>query len=163
MKPAVILPLALVLAFLIALPVSAAPPVIETGSFTDDFLMEDPAPCPGIEIWDRQEGVYQDTYFFDNQGNLLRIHNHWLGSDTLYNPANPGVEFSGQFSFNHWYDALTGQDTYSGNAWNLTAPGYGGILKDVGHFDTATGQFVGRHDFSDPEALARFCAIMVGG
>lgn len=161
MKWTAVLPLALVLALVLVVPVTAAPPVVYTGEWDENYEITDPAPCSDFDVWDHTVGVYRDTYYYDGQGNLLRIHSHWSGTDTVYNPDN-GIEFSGRFSVNWWYDALTGEETYSGQAWNITAPGYGAILKENGHNDTATGQLVGQHDFSDPEALARFCAIMAG-
>lgn len=162
MKFAVVLPLALVLALLVAVPVSADKPVVTTGTWVEDWIVTDPAPCPDFDVWDHEVGVFRETRYFDKQGNLLRTHYHWSGTDTVYTLDFPGIEFTGRFSTSYWYDEYTGEETYSGQAWNITAPGYGVILKEVGHYDTATGKLVGQHDFSDPEALARFCTIMRG-
>jgi hypothetical protein len=165
MKPGFVLPLALAFALLVAVPVSAAPPVIVTGTFEVDYPVElDPWPCPGIEIWDHEVGTYRLTSYFDNEGNLLRIQAHYLGVDNFYNPANPDIVLSGHFSGTGEIDPNTEElMLIRGAPYHITVPGYGTVLVRAGRWlQYPNGQVAGKNSLLDPKDVAQFCSLLAG-
>lgn len=163
MKRVLILPLVLVLALLIAVPVSAGPPVIETGEFDIDFVPFDPSPCPGIEIHDPEVATYRMTSFFDNQGNLVRVRTHYIGVDHLYNPLNPDVVLTGSFSGSQEFDLRTGEESVSGLPFHITVPGYGTVLVRAGRWSVyPSGHLAGKDSLFDPEDMEQLCSLLAG-
>lgn len=165
MKPRLVLPLAIVLVLLLVVPASAEPPVIVTGEAVEDFPPYVPSPCPGFEVWDREVYTFRQTSFFDNDGNLLRIETHYIGTDNFYNPANPGVELSGHFSGTLEYDARTGEMTARGLAVNITVPGYGVVLMRSGlwaSFPNPDIHVAGKDSLEDPKDMEQFCSLLAG-
>jgi hypothetical protein len=161
MKPAFILPLALVFALLIVVPVAADRPVVQVYEWTGNSEMTDPRSCAGIEVWDRSVGTTYETSYFDNQGNLRRILTHYTGTDNLYNPLNTGVELSGHFSVHVLYDARTGEETIWGHPYGITVPGYGTVAVVAGRM-FPDGRFVGRNSFADPKDMEQLCSLLAG-
>jgi hypothetical protein len=164
MKPAVVLPLALVFALLVAVPAFAAPPVIETGSFDDDYMPPDYQVCPGIEVWDHEVLTFRQTTYFDKEGNVESIKIHFVGTDTYHNPANPGVELSGHFSATTEVDLQTGEFiNLSGIPVHITVPGHGTVLVRAGLWSRyPNSHFAGKDSFEDPEDIAVFCSLLAG-
>jgi hypothetical protein len=161
MKPTIVLPLALVLALLLAVPVYADKPIVTTGDWDITWLVTDPPPCPGIDVWDRSVTTYRETSFFDNQDNLLRKETHMQGTDTLFSPQNPGVELTGPFSTISRYDALTGEEHLNGTGWHINVPGRGVVFLAAGHM-FPDGRFVGRSSWLEPDGWAEVCALLRG-
>lgn len=161
MKPAVVLALALVFALLIAVPASAAPPVVETGGMDMDYVAFDPSPCPGIEIRDHEVLTYRMTFFSDNQGNPVRTQIHIEGTDKFYNPANPDVVLSGHFVANFDINELTGEQSEHGVPYHITVPGYGTVLLRAGLWDF-DGHTAGKDSLLDPQDMEQFCSLLAG-
>jgi hypothetical protein len=161
MKPAVVLPLALTLFLLLAIPVAAAPPVVETGTFEDDYVPWDPSPCPGIVVRDHEVGTYRLTTFFDNTGNPVRFQWYIEGFDNLYNPANPDVVLSGHFVHNVQFDARAGAESHTGIPIHITAPGYGTVMVLAGRWSQfPNGHLAGKDSFNSPTDMAQFCSLL---
>jgi hypothetical protein len=161
MKPSFALLLATALVLLLAVPVSATPPVVQTGSGDIDYVAFDSEPCPGIVIRDHEVYTYTITSFFDNQGNLVRTQIHAIGTDNLYNPLNPDVVLSGHFVHNFLIDERTGEQTDFGVPYHITVPGYGTVLVEAGRW-FPDGRSVGKHSFGDPKDLEQFCSLLAG-
>jgi hypothetical protein len=151
----------LLLTLVAAVPVAAAPPVVDTGSFDEDFADDLPL-CPGIVLRDHSVGTYRDTSYFDNQGKLLKYHHSWSGVDNLYNAANPNLVLSGHFSANYFYNAVTGEESAPGTFWSITVPGYGTVFKEAGLWKSRTDRLVGIHTSLDPEKMALLCSLLGG-
>jgi hypothetical protein len=160
MKAKVVVPLALVFVLLAAVPIYAAPPVIESGRF--DVVFPDEFTCPGFTVSDNMVGLWRTTTFYDRQGRPIEQFNHFVGTDNLFNPANPSVVLSGNFSSHDNWNLLTGEYTWQGTSWSIKIPGYGMVIKQAGLYKDSTGRLVGIHTVFDPEALAELCALLAG-
>jgi hypothetical protein len=143
-----------------AVPVYAGKPDVETGAFDDDWAF-DPPICQGIEVRDNDVGSYRTTFYYDDQGNLLWLENHWSGIDHLYNPANRDVVLTGHYSAHYRYDARTGEETVNGIVFNITVPGYGTVLLEAGRTGPS-GRTVGKHSSMDPKDMEQLCSLLVG-
>ena len=161
MKKLVVLLAVLLLTLVAAVPVAAAPPVVDAGSFDEDFADDLPL-CPDIVLRDHSVGTYRDTWFYDNQGKLLRYQSSWSGVDNLYNAANPDLVLSGHFSAHYIYNAVTGEESYPGTFWSITVPGYGIVFKEAGLWKSRTDRLVGIHTSLDPEKMALLCSLLGG-
>jgi opacity protein-like surface antigen len=158
-----ILLLALVLALLVAVPVFADPPVIDTGSYDNDYVQ---APefqvCPGIDLWDHIVATWRQTTYFDKAGNVTSIKIHFTGTDTFHNPAKPGFELRGKFSATLGVDLQTGEFTSArGLAAHIIIPGHGTALVESGFWSRyPTIHEAGKDSFNDPDDLAAFCSYL---
>jgi hypothetical protein len=161
MKAKVVVPLALVFVLLAAVPIYAAPPVIESGRF--DVVSDDEFTCPGspgFGVSDHMVGLWRTTTFYDREGHQIEQFNHYVGIDNLFNPANPSVVLSGNFSSHDNYNLVTGEYTWEGSSWAIKIPGYGMVIKQAGLYKDSTGRLVGIHTVFDPEALEQRCALL---
>jgi len=165
MKKLAVLFLVLLLVLLAAVPVYAAPPVVETGAMYMDYVAFDPSLCPGVEIRDHEVLTFRQTTYFDKKGNVASIKIHFVGTDTYYNPANPGVELSGHFSATTEVDLQTGEFIHaSGIPVHITVPGYGTVLVRAGLWSRyPNSHFAGKDSFDDPKDIAAFCSLLAGG
>jgi hypothetical protein len=156
--------LALALSLLFAVPALAGPPVIETGEEVLDYLPPQFQVCPGIEVWDHEVYSYRQTAFFDNQGTLLRIRLHLVGTDHFYNPENPGVVLAGSYSASADIDLQTGElINGAGTPVHITVPGYGTVMLRAGFWSRwPDSQFGGKNSIEDPDDLAAFCSLLAG-
>jgi hypothetical protein len=161
-KPALLL--ALALALLLAVPVSADGPVVYTGTWEDDYIPEAYQVCPGMELRDHEVLTYRETHYFDNEGNLTSIKIHFLGTDNWYNPQNPGVELSGSFSATTEVDLQTGEYINAhGLPVHITIPGYGTALVRAGFWSRyPNSHLAGKDSFEDPDDIAAFCSYLAG-
>lgn len=164
MKPAVVLPLAFVLLLLMVIPVSAAPPIIETGHWDFPPVEVWPGICPGIVVIDHEVIDYRYTTYFDNQGNVKSIRLFVQGTQTYYNEANPEVQLIGKSAGSGDIDLNTGlYRTVSGLVSNLTYPGYGTVLVVSGHWEIyPDGHVGGKYSIEDPEDIEQFCSLLSG-
>lgn len=162
MKLAFALPLTLVLALLVVVPAAAAPPVISSGTFENDYLAFDPSPCPGFDVWNHEVGTYHEIDYYDNQGNLVRVRIHFKGSDYFYNPANPDKVLSGAFSGVTEVDLNTGEFVLSsGLTIHITEPGYGTVMQRVGRWTRyPDAQLGGKNSLLVPSDVEQFCALL---
>ena len=158
--------LTLVLLVLLALTptgaASAAAPVV----VTDSVDVDEPTafqPCPGIEVRDHEVFTVRVTYYFDNDGNMLRFKYHAIGTDNFYNQQNPGVVLSGSFTHNGEIDLRTGESKSTGIPIHITVPGYGTVLVLAGHWSVfPDDHLAGKDSFEDPEDIAVFCSLLAG-
>ena len=163
MKKLAVLLAVLLLTLVAAVPVAAAPPVVKAGSFDDIFEVADPVPlCSGIVVMDHSVYTYRDTYYYNNQGQLIRYHSEWSGMDNLYNAANPDFVLSGHFSANYFVNYVTGEESAPGTYWSITVPGYGTVFKEAGLWKSRTDRLVGIHTSLDPEKMALLCSLLGG-
>lgn len=161
MKAVRVFPLVLVVVLLVAAPVSAAPPVVETFEFEWDYVPFDRSPCPGIEIRDHEVGTYRVTSYSDNQGNVVRTQIQIAGTASLYNPANPEVVLSGSFVHNIFIDLRTAEVFHFGAPYHITAPGYGTVLVAAGRWFT-DGRMVGKHSITSATDMEQLCSLLAG-
>lgn len=155
--------LAFVLMLLVAIPVSAAAPIVETGTYEQDYMPFGPSLCPGIEVWDHEVGTYRMAAFYDNKGNLLEVRTKYSGTDNFYNPANPGVVLSGDYAGTIVYDARTGRTYGYGLAAHITMPGYGTVLLRAGNWSAFHDeQRAGKDSFDSAEDMEQFCSYLAG-
>jgi hypothetical protein len=158
MKRLAVVLLVLLLTFVFAVPIYAAPPVITSGDF--DVFSDEEITCPGFTVRDHMVGKWRTTSFYDNQGQLREEFNHYVGTDNLYNKDNPSFVLSGHFSSHDNYNKLTGEYTWEGTSWSIKLPGYGMVIKQAGLYKDSTGRLVGIHTNFDPEAIARLCSLL---
>lgn len=161
MKRAFVLPITLLLVLLFVVPVTAAPPVISTGTFDDDYPAFEPSPC-GFAVRNHEVGIYQSFAFYDNQGNLERLRFHFKGSDHFYNPANPAKVLSGTFSGVTEVDLNTGEFVLSsGLTIHITEPGCGTVMQRVGRWTRyPDAQLGGKNSLLVPSDVEQFCALL---
>jgi hypothetical protein len=143
--------------------VSAAPPVIENGTWESDGPLYI-QPCPGFVLWDHEVGTYHLTSYFDNQGNLTAAKVHFQATDNFYNPDNPGVVLSGLFNVTAEVDLQTGDlINMSGLDVHITIPGYGRVAFLTGHWLRYPDiQLGGLDSFQNPKDMAVFCSMLAG-
>ena len=165
MKKLAVLFLVLLLVLLAAVPVYAAAPVIEIGTFDGHYMPPDYQLCPGLEVWDHEVLTFRQTTYFDKEGNVASIKIHFVGTDTYYNPDKPGVELSGHFSATTEVDLQTGEFIHaSGIPVHITVPGYGTVLVRAGLWSRyPNSHFAGKDSFDDPKDIAAFCSLLAGG
>ena len=158
-----VLLLVLVFPLLVAVPVSAAPPVFESGSFAEDSAVFDVSPCD-FEVRDYEVANIRQTSYFDNEGNLVRVKMHLSGTDRVYNAENPEFFLTGSFAGSGEVDLETGELVFvSSIPWQITAPGYGTVLVRAGrwlHFPD--DQVAGRNSFVIASDIAQLCEALGG-
>jgi len=162
MKRILALVLALGITLLVAIPVSAAPPVVYTGGDdVDDEVID--SVCPDIVVKNHEVFTYRMMVWTDDNGNTLKVESHFSGIDNFYNPANPDVVLSGSFTGVYHYDARTGKDFTTGVPWHITAPGYGTIRLRAGRWSgLEVEKLSGKDSFLSPTDLAQFCSCLAG-
>ena len=161
MKKVFTLPFALVFALLVAFPVSAAAPIIETGGFDINYSAFDPQPCPGVDIWDHEVATYRMMSYFDEQGNLLRTQTHYQGTDNLYNPLKPSVVLSGDFNGTMRFDTTTGLFSGTGIPFHIVVPGYGTVMVRAGRWlEYPNVHVAGKDSEFDPKDLQQLCSLL---
>ncbi len=163
MKRTFALLLALVLALVIVVPVSADPPDVQVVTAEENYLAFDHSICPDIAIWDRELYTLRFTSYFDNQGNLVRVTIHGSGIDHFYNPENPGFELTSQhFVGNLEVDLQTGAWVNGrGVPYHLTVPGFGTVLLRAGLWTVyPDGHIAGKDSETDPKDMAQFCSLL---
>jgi hypothetical protein len=157
---------AVMLILLVFMPVGtvfADPPVTYSGPWEDDYI-SDNFHCPGIDVWDHEALTWRETDFYDKQGNVVKVQIFYIGTDTFYNPLNPGVELSGHFTATAEIDLLTGETINArGVPLKITIPGHGTALVRAGFWSHYP--FVhdaGKDSFQDPGDMAAFCSYLTG-
>ena len=162
-KKAFAVPLVFVLVLLVALPVTAAPPVFETWPLYDESHLSFDRSLCGFEVWDHEVATFQVKYFSDNQGNVQRIQMHVDGIDNFYNPANPNVVLSGKFVGTLVFDADWNVVSAQGVPYHITAPGYGTVMVRAGKWVVyPDSQIAGKNSLLDPKDVQQFCSILAG-
>jgi hypothetical protein len=164
MKPGFVLSLALMFALLVVVPVSAAPPVFQDGSWEGDWFWPAGTLCPGFAVKDHMQITYRQMTYLDNTGNVVRIQKHFSGIDNFSNADNPGIVLTGRTATLGGIDPNTLGDTYAkGLTFHITVPGYGTVLVAAGLWSQFPAVHIaGKDSFSNPEDLAQFCSALAG-
>jgi len=154
--------LVLGITFIIAISVSAAPPVVENGGADIDYEVTDSV-CPGIIVNNHEVFTYRQITWYDNLDNPVKIETHFSGTDNFYNPANPGVVLSGHFTGNYRYNVVTGEEATTGVPWHITVPGYGTVRVRAGRWSGAEGlHLAGKDSFVSAIDTEQFCSCLAG-
>jgi hypothetical protein len=124
--------LALVLTAAVVAPALATPP-----NFIDivlDYTHTDVTSCE-FEITHHVYGVLRGQDFFDNDGNLTRLHDIWGGVKQTWsaNGKTLDVQVSGPGHFRILSDTLLIQESH-GTATVITIPGHGIVYGRRGYF-----------------------------
>jgi hypothetical protein len=127
-----------VLVALISISVASADQPVFAGPFTfsSTVLVAD---CGAFLVLDHFTGVVRFQLLFDKDGAPVRFFLDFSGTDTFTNSVT-GKGFTEKFHYRQIVDIDT--STNVGVAVNLTIPGEGAVLQDVGRiiFDLATGE-----------------------
>jgi|WetSurMetagenome_2_1015567.scaffolds.fasta_scaffold456303_1 hypothetical protein len=158
MKKLAVLLVILLITMAAAIPVYAAPPVVETGNIDKEVPFLD---CGDFAVVDHVLGTYRSTSFADNQGTLLKIVTISNGTDNLYNPDNSSVVLTGHFTSVDTDNKVTGEWTSSGTFFSINIPDYGKVLKGAGRYRASTDRFVGVWTLND-ESAELVCATLAG-
>lgn len=114
-------------------PALATPPDRETVPLAGSFVL---AECDGFNVIDEYSGWATLTYFYDDNGNLVRITYHGSTRDRIYNSVTGFAVYS-NFAYNQALDPAINEYFIRGLAYNITVPGYG-----IVYFDSGLGIFV---------------------
>jgi hypothetical protein len=157
MQAKVIVPLALVFVLLAAVPIQAAPPVVETG----ELNLEVPAyECPGFDVYDHVVGTLRTTSFYDNDDTLLKVTLKAVGTDNLYNYDNPtGRVLTGHFTSVDTFNGKGDRISTNGTFLSITIPPGGKVVQISGRVDYVRGTFAGV-DTASSEAWALICEAL---
>ena len=139
-------------------PVAAAPPTTSTTTVQGTQLLAD---CGSFQVFDDYAGTIGHTYFYDQEGNLIEIHQAISGTDT-YRQSVTGQSITMGSHFMVHFDVQTGLNSSAGMAYHLMIPGQGHVLLDAGYsvYDVNTGTMVfsaGPHQVVDGDT-AGLCA-----
>lgn len=149
MKKLTVWLLALLIALLAALPVSADQPVTTEYEYGHDYMLTD---CGDFELWSYDAFEARETQFFDQGGTLVKGLYQYSGTDSFYKSTNPGVIVAtSDYGFTvHWSlvssDPWVEQSQASGILWNVVIPGQGSIYHRA-------GQQLGTITYVDDEPL----------
>jgi hypothetical protein len=139
---------------------AAEPPVIVPGLIYDQTGPFEFKVCPGLDIWYRETLTYSDKLFFDNDGNLTRVKEHFIGTDTFYLPEKPDFVVIANGNAMFEYDVAAGEYKASGVALRLTVPGEGTVLMLTGFWTSYPSAHLGGLDFTQrPDDVKAFCAL----
>lgn len=114
----------------------AVPPLAETVEYVDDFPI---VGCGDYEVWTMATTRETSTYFFDKDGDPVRLRVSLLVSDAIYyNSLNPeifiqqGASGTGE-NFQIMIDLVTGTEKYTGAPFRITIPGIGPLYVEAGN------------------------------
>jgi len=119
--------------------------------------------CDGFDVIENAAVTADYISFFDNAGNLVRVHGHDTYNGTLTNTAT-GTIVSAHRGPQNWSFNLDGTAVGRGVFFLLNIPGRGNIRHDVGRvtfYPDGTHSFQGRHEFF-PGDEAQMCAALAG-
>lgn len=157
MKKLIWLVLVFVLVFAFASSAVAKPPDHFKFFYTEPPFVE--VTCDGFDVMDNVTADVQESWYYDQDGNLIRMHWHVHGVDHLYNSEAPEKFIEGNFIWNAQIDLVSGKEQYNGNFWHFTVPGYGQVYFESGRFVYQDGDLVferGRQNFDE----ALLCSLL---
>ena len=158
MKKLAVLLVVLLLTLVAAIPVYAAPPVIETGNINKEVPFLD---CGDFAVVDHVLGTWRSTSFYDNEDKLLKVITVSVGTDNLQKMGDPTVVLTGHFTSVDTDNKVTGEWTSSGSFFSINIPDYGKVLQGAGRYRASTDRFVGVWTLND-ESAALVCATLAG-
>jgi hypothetical protein len=152
MKRMVSVGIAVVLFLMLFVPVSAVQPeVVFTFSLSAGPADDSPigVTCGGYPVMDDEVGSGSIIVYVDSEGLPTKMVTEFSGWDNLYTGAEPFVVLSGHFAFKYIDTGFTGEyaelpwdpsvivpvmqySHFSGQHWNIHAPGLGNVIRDVG-------------------------------
>ena len=156
MKKLAVLLVVLLLTLVAAIPVYAAPPVVETGNIDKEVPFLD---CGDFVVVDHVLGTWRSTSFYDNEDKLLKVITVSVGTDNLQKIGDPAIALTGHFTSVDTYNVLTDAWTASGTFLSINLPEYGKVLKVAGRVNFSTGRFVGV-DNAGSEDWALICEAL---
>jgi hypothetical protein len=129
-----------VLLFLVAGTASAIPPTTDRFSASGSALF---VSCAGFDIIVNYDFVAMTTYYYDQNGNLVRVRRYGHGTGELVNTAN-GNTLTGSSPSMFFDNYETQTTTQVGLILHNTIPGQGIVALDAGRvvIDWATGAVI---------------------
>jgi hypothetical protein len=154
--------LVVALVLLAAVPVSAAPPLIEDWTYEADGVWGW-APCD-FTVYEHEVLRARTTTFYDNAGNPVEMVMRLNGGSTFRTDVNPGVELTtDRASATMRFDLVNGTMKVTGLTAHLTIPGYGAVLLRSGLWsDYPFGHDAGKDTLMSEEDSQAFCAYLAG-
>jgi hypothetical protein len=109
------------------------------------------ADCGSFTVLDRFSIDFTLRFFYDKNGNLVRLLEHVSGTDTFINSVT-GKAYPTRFHNTVHIDPATGLGATTGVIYKLTVPGSGAVFMDVGRIVTnQAGDIItfqaGKHQF----------------
>jgi hypothetical protein len=109
--------------------------------------------------------TFQETLFFDNDGNLARIRTKFRVNGGLYKnslDSSKYIDLDPGWGASNWVDWQTGEFVQAGAYTKVTVPGYGAVALGVGRISVdAYGvlTYSGKANFIEGD-LALLCSIL---
>jgi hypothetical protein len=109
--------------------------------------------------------TFQDTLFFDKDGNLDRIRGKFRVNGGIYKNSTDYsrfIDLDPGWGASRWIDWKTGEFVQAGAYTKVTVPGYGKVAMGVGRLSVSAGGVVtysGQADFVEGD-LALLCSIL---
>jgi len=152
--------LVLLLTFVLAMPANAVPPVGNSGDLDYDFPM---FTCEefGFDVYDTGTRHFSEKSYFDQDGNLVKIHGHASGIDTLHREGDYTRVLSSPYSEVYDWDAVAMEMKYSGVIFNIHLPEGRIVLKEAGTgIFNASEELIKRAgiELVDTDAMCRYFA-----
>lgn len=122
----------------------AAPPV--RLEFYDDTPYQ-LADCGDFQVINYPEYTFQYKFFFDNDGNLVRVHQLWSGVDVLTNSVT-GYAINSPFTNYAVFNETDFSVHQGGVFWHVIVPHEGQVYFQAGQFASI--------DYTDPNAEISF-------
>jgi len=145
----------------LAQPASAAPPTVQT--VHEEFMDVEIIDCGDFQILASATVDVRETIYFDKDGNEIRLMAHITYIGTLTNSVT-GFSVSDPGHHTFFLDFVTGTERTTGLIYQITIPGQGSVVMDVGSITfEADGDVVihGPHDVF-VEGDAALCAALDG-
>lgn len=117
--------------------------------------------CGTFQINDNYTQDVTRRYFYDDEGNLVKIIVDLQGTDTLVNSVK-GNAYSGSYHNQLHIDPVLGIGAYNGIVFRLAIPGEGAVFLDVGKVVLEQGNIsfeAGPHQAFDGD-FDRLCAAL---
>lgn len=120
--------LAVVLLVVAVVPALAVPP--DRMEFRSNPTYE-VADCGSFKVMNHEKSTIRLTFFYDTEGNLVRVNQFWSGTDTLTN-SETGASISSDFHNHAVFDETTATVRQSGIFWHAIVPHHGPVFFQTG-------------------------------
>lgn len=139
--------LALIMLGIFALPALAVPPDPMEIPFNPSYEVAD---CGTFQVMNHEESTLRLTFFYDGEGNLVRVNQYWSGTDYLTH-SETEKSIASNFTNHAVIDLTTSTVRQGGIFWHVTVPHQGPVFFE-------TGQYV-ILDIEDPEPDITFHGV----